>query len=93
MAVTAPALSESYYPADQRERVLDTTVGGILREAAQAVPDQIALIGGHPDPAQGRRWTYGELFEDAERCARALLRARGLGGAAAIPTERRLQTH
>ena len=73
MAVTTPTLSESYYPADQSEPVLDTTVGGILRDAAQAVPDQPALIGGHPDPAQRRRWTYGELLEDAERCARALL--------------------
>ncbi len=73
MAVTTPALSESYYPADQSELVLDTTVGGILRDAAQAVPDQPALIGGHPDPAQRRRWTYGELLQDAERCARALL--------------------
>src|SRR5437016_2662145 len=27
MAVTASALSESYYPADQSEPVLDTTVG------------------------------------------------------------------
>ena len=51
MAVTTPALSESYYPADQSEPVLDTTVGGILRDAAEAVPDQPALIGGHPDPA------------------------------------------
>ena len=73
MAVTASALSESYYPADQSEPVLDTTVGGILRDAAQAVPDQPALIGGHPDPAQRRRWTYGDLLQDAERCARALL--------------------
>src|SRR5947209_4965747 len=71
MAVTASALSESYYPADQSEPVLDTTVGGILRDAAQAVPDQPALIGGHPDPAERRRWTYGELLDDAERCARA----------------------
>jgi hypothetical protein len=59
MAVTVSALSESYYPADQSERVLDTTVGGILHDAAQAVPDQLALIGGHPDPDQRRRWTYG----------------------------------
>ena len=73
MAVTTPALSESHYPADQSDRVLDTTVGGILREAAEAAPDQLALIGGHPDPAERRRWTFGELLEDAERCARALL--------------------
>ena len=73
MAVTTHTLSESYYPADQSEPVLDTTVGGILRDAAQAAPDQPALIGGHPDPEQRRRWTYGELLQDAERCARALL--------------------
>src|ERR1700730_3637635 len=73
MAVTTPVLSESYYPADRSEPVLDTTVGGILRDAACAVPDQIALIGGHPDPALRRRWSYAELLEDAERCARALL--------------------
>jgi fatty-acyl-CoA synthase len=73
MAVTTPTLSESYYPADQSEQILDTTVGGILRDAAQAVPDATALIGGHPDPANRRRWTYGDLLDDAERCARALL--------------------
>src|SRR3954464_8961997 len=73
MAVTTNVLSESYYPADQSEPVLDTTVGGILREAAEAAPDEPALIGGHPDPAQRRRWTYAEWREDAEGCARALL--------------------
>jgi fatty-acyl-CoA synthase len=73
MAVTTTALSESYYPADQSEEILETTVGGILRDAARAAPDQLALIGGHPDPAERRRWTFGELLGDAERCARALL--------------------
>ena len=73
MAVTAARLSESYYPADESERVLDTTVGGILCDAAQAGPDVPALIAGHPDPQERRRWTYGELLDDAERCARALL--------------------
>jgi hypothetical protein len=50
MAVTSQGLSESYYPADQSEEVLDTTVGGILCDAARAAADQPALIGGHPDP-------------------------------------------
>ncbi len=58
MAVTIPTLSESYYPADQSEPVLDTTVGGILRDAAQAAPDQPALVGGHPGSGERRRWTY-----------------------------------
>ncbi len=73
MAVATRGLSESYYPADQSEQVLETTVGGILRDAAESVAEQFALVGGHPDPAQRRRWSYGELLEDAERCARALL--------------------
>jgi fatty-acyl-CoA synthase len=73
MHVTASALSESYYPSDQSDGVRETTVGGILRDAARAVPDQTALIGGHPDPAERRRWTYAELLQDSERCARALL--------------------
>ncbi len=73
MAVAIDRLTESYYPADQSEQVLETTVGGILRDAAESAPEQLALVGGHPDPAQRRRWGYGELLEDAERCARALL--------------------
>jgi len=73
MALTEQRLTESHYPADQSDRVLDTTVGGILRDAAEAVPDQAALVGGHSDPQQRRRWTYADLLNDAERCARALL--------------------
>ncbi len=73
MSVTAEVLSESYYPADQSDSVRETTVGGILREAAASVPDVTALIAGHPDPGERRRWTYAELLDDAERCARALL--------------------
>src|SRR4051812_9835729 len=73
MAVTPGALRESYYAPDQSDQVRETTVGGILREAADAAADQPALIGGHPDPAARRRWSYGELLRDAERCADALL--------------------
>ena len=86
VAVTTSALSESYYPADQSEPVLDTTVGGILRDAAEAVPDAAALIGGHPDPAQRRRWTYAELLAGrgalrprAARALRARRAHRGVG--------------
>jgi len=72
MAVTT-GLRESYYPADQSDQVRETTVGGILREAAHAAADEPALIGGYPDPKERRRWSYGELLRDAERCADALL--------------------
>ncbi len=73
MSATAAGLSESYHPAGQSDEVRQTTVGGILREAARAAPEVTALIGGHPDPAGRRSWSYGELLADAERCAGALL--------------------
>lgn len=65
-------LTTSYWPADTTEPVLDTTVGGVLRAAAAADPGALAMIGGMPDPASRRRWTYGELLAEAEQTARAL---------------------
>ncbi len=64
------ALIESYVPADTSSPVLETTVGGILRDAAARAPDQAALIEGVP--GERRSWTYAELLADAERVARAL---------------------
>jgi fatty-acyl-CoA synthase len=49
------------------------TFGDLLREAAEAAPDRLALIAGVPDPAQRRRWTYAEFYREAQRTARALL--------------------
>ena len=43
-------LSESYLPADTSEPVLETTVGGVLREAAELEPDRVAL--GHQGDAR-----------------------------------------
>ena len=63
-------LTESYVPADTSSPVLETTVGGILREAAARAPDRVALIEGVP--GERRSWTYAELLADAERVARAL---------------------
>jgi fatty-acyl-CoA synthase len=53
--------------------ILNTTVGGVLRTAAERAPDTIALIAGSPDPAARATWTYAELLSEAERAARALL--------------------
>ena len=61
----------SYWPADTSEPVAETTVGGILRAAA-AGPEMLAMVGGVPDPALRRRWTYAELLAEAEQAARAL---------------------
>jgi fatty-acyl-CoA synthase len=52
--------------------VLDTTVAGILRQAAQQAPDVTALVQGVSDPARRRRWTYAELASAAEQVAEAL---------------------
>jgi len=52
--------------------VLETTVGGALREPAERSAEQLAMVGGLPEPAGRRRWTFGELLDDAERAARAL---------------------
>ena len=56
----------SYWPADRSSPVLDTTVGGVLRTAAEEVPDRVAMIAGD------RQWTYAQLNHEAERVARSL---------------------
>jgi fatty-acyl-CoA synthase len=66
-------LRESYWAADTSEPIFETTVGGLLRDVAAAVPDRVALVSGVPGESPRRRWTYAELLADAERCARSLL--------------------
>jgi fatty-acyl-CoA synthase len=65
-------VTTSYWPADTSAPVLDTTVGDVLRAAAAAGPDMLAMVGGVPDPAQRGRWTYADLLAEAEQAARAL---------------------
>ncbi|MFC9840218.1 AMP-binding protein [Rhodococcus sp. NPDC127530] len=66
-------LEKSLWPATPSSGVRDITVGGLLREAATAEPDRLALVDGTPDAADRREWTYRELLADAEDAARALL--------------------
>lgn len=66
-------LTESYWPLNEDLPLVETTCGGVLRAAAAAHPERIALIEGHPDAARRRRWSYAALLADAERSARALL--------------------
>ena len=66
-------VTESYWPADRREPMLDVTLGQLLRQAALEVPDSIALVEGRPDHSSRRRWTYAQLLVEAERVASALL--------------------
>lgn len=66
-------LSSSCFPAQIDQPVLETTVGGILREQSRRSSDSIALVEAGVDGAIGRRWSYGELLADAERVVQALL--------------------
>jgi fatty-acyl-CoA synthase len=67
------ALTQSYWEKDTSQPVVGTTVGPLLREAADAAPDRTALIAGVADPGARRRWTYAELLDESERAAAALL--------------------
>jgi fatty-acyl-CoA synthase len=66
-------LTASYWPADTAEPLLESTIGGALREAADAAPDQVALVAAWPGEATHRRWTFAQLLEEAERTAQAML--------------------
>ena len=45
--------------------VLETTVGGVLREAAERAGGTAALVEGTADRQERRRWSYGELLADS----------------------------
>jgi AMP-binding enzyme len=70
LTILEPGLA--YRAADTSAPLLETTVGGVLRAAADADADAIAMVAGMSDPADRRSWTYGQLLDEAERAARAL---------------------
>ncbi len=63
----------SQTPPDTSQPVLDTTVGSVLREAAQLSGDQVGLVSRGVDPDSRREWTFSELLDESEQMARALL--------------------
>ncbi len=65
-------LTESFFPIQDDEQLLETTVGGLLRTGAASHPDAPALSEVDLAGALGRRWTLGSLLADAERLALAL---------------------
>ncbi|WP_227999059.1 AMP-binding protein [Nocardia australiensis] len=79
-----PGLTQSYWPADTTYEIRDITLGGLLREAAAAVPDRIAVVDAVADRSARRSWTYAEFLADAERAARALLARFEVGDRVAI---------
>src|SRR5271155_5452136 len=66
------ALETSCFPAQTDEAILPTTVGGVLRAAAEDCPGAIALVEALPDGSSRRRWTFRQLLGDSERLATAL---------------------
>lgn len=63
----------SYWPADTTDPVLETTVGSVLRDAADTAPDRTAIVAWTLAAGQRPTWTYAALLRDAERAAWALL--------------------
>ncbi|MEO6652077.1 MAG: AMP-binding protein [Ilumatobacteraceae bacterium] len=70
--MTEAPLTMSHAHGPSEPPVRDITLGDLLREAADEVPDRVALIAGVPDPAGRRKWTYRQLFHESQRLARAL---------------------
>ena len=65
--------TESYWAATDDIPLVETSCAGVLRDAALARPEHLALVEAVEDPAQRRRWTYAQLHAKAEQTARALL--------------------
>jgi fatty-acyl-CoA synthase len=53
--------------------VRESTVGSVLREAAERSGPRLAVAAWGANPGERRTWTYAGLLQDAERTARALL--------------------
>lgn len=66
-------LHASILPADVSQPILETTVGDALRAAANENPDKAGLVAAAPESGSRRRWRYGQMLEEAECAARALL--------------------
>jgi fatty-acyl-CoA synthase len=74
LTIASSSLETSYWPAQASTGVRDIALPALLREAAAARPDHLALVDAAADPAARRHWTYRELLQETEAVARALLR-------------------
>ena len=72
MAVEERRLDKALCDWFADSEILDTTIGGLLRDQAAANGARDALLEGQSDGSVGRRWTYAELLDDAERLAKGL---------------------
>jgi len=65
-------LTQSHFPAQTDEPVLERTVPDALRAAAREFANAVALVEAGPDGTTGRSWTFNALLEDTEKLALAL---------------------
>jgi fatty-acyl-CoA synthase len=63
---------DSYWPRDESAPVLETTIGGAVRAAADRWGPRAALVEAIA-AAPGRRWSFEDLVTGSETVARALL--------------------
>ena len=64
-------LTESLIPAQDDDSILETTVGGLLREVAGRLPSAPALVEVDMEGQSARTWTYAALLADSESLALA----------------------
>ncbi len=67
------SLQTSYWPIDESEVLVRSTLGDLLRSAAAEAPDHVALVDVGDGVEPRRAWTYRELLAACERTAHALL--------------------
>lgn len=63
---------DAYTIGPSQPEVRELSIGEALREAAEEVPDQVALINGVPDITKRREWTYAQLYRESLRVAKAI---------------------
>lgn len=79
---SAPDVSS--WPADRSVPLFDRSVGALLRDAAAAHGDTVALVGVPDRGGPRQQWTYRELLTEAESVAAGLHQRVGLGSKVAV---------
>ncbi|WP_280341933.1 class I adenylate-forming enzyme family protein [Nocardia neocaledoniensis] len=77
-------IDQSYWRRDETVPLVDHTVGSLLAERASSQPHQLALVGNSHGAGSQRRLSYGDLYGEAGRAARALLKMANPGEYVAI---------
>ena len=77
-------MAKSHVPPDTSQPVLETTVGGVLRQVAESDCDRVGLVSKGNDTDACRRWTFGDLLEESRLRGKAWFTLHVLGIAFAL---------